>query len=417
MCERSNILSVLRTLMLLATAVVEILLASLVMLPLVIYRLRVKKWNQINLEYPTDSHNSELVIILPIWNEAVVIDKKLDDLNREYPVKTSLLVVDSASTDGSIDLVRKWLNVNHEVFSTSNVLTMPERLGKTSAVKLAIEYLTNQSFNGLVLMTDADALIGTSAVDRMHGWFSNPTIGAVGCSADRKTTLHGEHDYREMYELLRSGESKIDSTPFLEGSCMMWRHGSFNPADLNTDCNADDAQIASLIRIGGLRSIFDSEASFTDFAPTTLDGQRRQKIRRAQGLQNMLSRFRKQQIIPSDGEFSKIFKTQYFLHLTAPIILFQLAVCAIIRWSYVTVVGMPFGYEAIIHATLALFELLVLVSWLTFRNGIKLPMLATIGAITTGFEYLFIANYRNSRGILSNKWEQHRDVRELINKF
>ena len=70
--------------MLLATAVVEILLASLVMLPLVIYRLRVKKWNQINLEYPTDSHNSELVIILPIWNEAVVIDKKLLPMTPDF---------------------------------------------------------------------------------------------------------------------------------------------------------------------------------------------------------------------------------------------------------------------------------------------------------------------------------------------
>ena len=36
---------------------------------------------------------------------------------------------------------------------------------------------------------------------------------------------------------------------------MMWRHGSFDASDLNTDCNADDAQIASLIRINGLRSI------------------------------------------------------------------------------------------------------------------------------------------------------------------
>ena len=403
--------------MLLATAVVEVILACLVVLPLLIYRLRVRKWNQISLEYPTESHDTELVIVLPIWNEAVVIEKKLQNLKRDYPVKTSLLVVDSASTDDSLGLVRKWINDNSEAFSSCNVLAMPERLGKTSAVKLAVEHLTSQSFSGLVLMTDADALIGPSVVDRMHGWFSNKTIGAVGCSANRKTTLHGEHENREMYELLRSGESRKDSTPFLEGSCMMWRHGSFNPADLNTDCNADDAQIASLIRIGGLRSILDSEAYFTDFAPTTLDGQRRQKIRRAQGLQNMLSRFRKQQIIPSDGEFSKIFKTQYFLHLTAPIVLFQLAVSAIIRWSYVTAVGMPVGHEAIIHATLALFELLVLVSWLTYRNGIKLPMLTTIGAITTGFEYLFIANYRNSRGILSNKWDQHRDVRELINNL
>ena len=67
---------------------------------------------------------------------------------------------------------------------------------------------------------------------------------------------------------------------------MMWRHGAFRTDDLLTESNADDAQIASLIRFGGLRSIFDEDASFVDFAPTTVEGQSRQKIRRAQGLQN-----------------------------------------------------------------------------------------------------------------------------------
>ena len=66
-------------------------------------------------------------------------------------------MVDSATTDDSLDLVKKWINDNPEAFSAGSVLTMPERLGKTSAVKLAVEHLTSQSFSGLVLMTDADA--------------------------------------------------------------------------------------------------------------------------------------------------------------------------------------------------------------------------------------------------------------------
>ena len=403
--------------MLLATAIVEVILASLVVLPLLRYRLKAKRWNKLVLPYPAASHDTELTILLPIWNESLVIEKKLANLKREYPSQTSLLVVDSASTDDSVSLVNRWVASNSEAFAATKVIEMPERLGKTSAVKLAVEYLTAQSYSGLVLMTDADSLIAPHTVERLHGWFTDTTIGVVGSSANRKTSIHGEQGYRAMYELLRSAESKTDSTPFLEGSCMMWRHGSFDAADLNTDCNADDAQIASLIRIGGLRSMFDPEASFIDFAPSTIEGQRRQKIRRAQGLQNMLKRFSHQHKLPDEGRFAEIFNTQYYLHLTAPIILFQIAIASVIRWLFVSISGMPVGYEAVIHALLAFIELMILVSWLTYRNGIKLPFVTLIGSLITSFEYLFIANFRNARGIQSNKWEQHQDTRKLIKDY
>ena len=403
--------------MLLATAIVEVILASLVVLPLLRYRLKAKRWNKLVLPYPAALHDTELTILLPIWNESSVIEKKLANLKREYPSQTSLLVVDSASTDDSVSLVNRWVASNSEAFAATKVIEMPERLGKTSAVKLAVEYLTAQSYSGLVLMTDADALIAPHTVERLHGWFTDTTIGVVGSSANRKTSIHGEQGYRAMYELLRSAESKTDSTPFLEGSCMMWRHGSFDAADLNTDCNADDAQIASLIRIGGLRSVFDSEASFIDFAPSTIEGQRRQKIRRAQGLQNMLKRFSHQHKLPDEGRFAEIFNTQYYLHITAPIILFQIAIASIIRWLFVSISGMPVGYEAVIHALLAFVELMILVSWLTYRNGIKLPFVTLIGSLITSFEYLFIANFRNARGIQSNKWEQHQDTRKLFKNY
>ena len=148
-----------------------------------------------------------------------------------------------------------------------------------------------------------------------------------------------------------------------------------------------------------------------------MEGQSRQKIRRAQGLQNMLDRFPKQHKLPEEGDFSVIFRTQRYLHLVIPIMLFQIAIVAIIRWTYVSVTSMPTGYEAVIHASLSFVELIILVSWLTFRNGIRLPLVTTIGALITSFEYLFIARYRNSRGQSSQMWDQHTDVRDLLDKF
>ena len=400
--------------MLLATVITEVVLASLVLLPLVLYRLKTQRWNRLTLDYPTNSHQEKLTILLPIWNESLVIDKKLSDLKRDYPFETSLLVIDSASDDDSVVKVNDWFSRNEGTFSTTQLIAMPERLGKTSAVKLALEALAEQNYQGLVLMTDADALIDEGAIIRLHGWFADSSIGAVGSSARRKTSLNGEIEYRELFERLRQGESKIDSTPFLEGSCMMWRHGSFSPSKLNTAANADDAQITALIRFAGLRTIFDSEAKFTDFAPSTIDGQRRQKIRRAQGLQTMLMTIPKQNQLVNSGRYSMIFRYQRYLHLTAPMMLFFAGISAIIRWTYVSFSGMPIGQEALFHAGLGFLELSVLVAWLTNRNGIKLPFINTIGTVFTGFEYLLISRIRILLGRQSYRWDQHTDARELM---
>ena len=400
--------------MLLATVITEVVLASLLLIPLMLYRLKTQRWNRLTLDYPINSNQEKLTILLPIWNESLVIDKKLSDLKRNYPFETSLLVIDSASNDDSVVKVNDWFSRNEGTFSTTQLIVMPERLGKTSAVKLALETLAEQNYQGLVLMTDADALIDEGAIIRLHGWFADSSIGAVGSSARRKTSLNGETEYRELFEQLRQGESKIDSTPFLEGSCMMWRHGSFSPSKLNTAANADDAQITALIRFAGLRTIFDSEAKFTDFAPSTIDGQRRQKIRRAQGLQTILMTLPKQNKLVKSGKYSMIFRYQRYLHLTAPVMLFFAGISAVIRWTYVSLSGMPIGQEALFHAGLGFLELSVLVAWLTNRNGIKLPFINTIGTVFTGFEYLLIARIRISLGRQSNRWDQHTDTRELM---
>lgn len=400
--------------MLLATVITEVVLASLVLIPLMLYRLKTQRWNRLTLDYPINSNQEKLTILLPIWNESLVIDKKLSDLKRNYPFETSLLVIDSASDDDSVVKVNDWFSRNEGTFSTTQLIVMPERLGKTSAVKLALETLAEQNFQGLVLMTDADALIDEGAIIRLHGWFADSSIGAVGSSARRKTSLNGEIEYRELFEQLRQGESKIDSTPFLEGSCMMWRHGSFSPSKLNTAANADDAQITALIRFAGLRTIFDSEAKFTDFAPSTIDGQRRQKIRRAQGLQTMLMTIPKQNKLVKSGKYSMIFRYQRYLHLTAPMMLFFAGISAVIRWTYVSLTGMPIGQEALFHAGLGFLELSVLVAWLTNRNGIKLPFINTIGTVFTGFEYLLISRIRILLGRQSNRWDQHTDTRDLM---
>ena len=237
------------------------------------------------------NHSEPLTVLLPVWNESVVIEKKLDNLAAQS-VPMSLVVIDSASTDATVDLVEGWLARHPSAFSSHEVLKMPTRKGKTVAVVQALEHI-GQHREGLVCMTDADALLKEGVLFRMMQWFADPMIGAVGALPNRQHAREEEQEHRRSWDAMRLAESMVDSTPFLEGSCMMWRPSNLAIDDLNVGANADDAQIATSVRTRGWRSIVDSKARFVDAAPATVEQQRRQKIRRAQGLQRLLIRQRK----------------------------------------------------------------------------------------------------------------------------
>jgi hypothetical protein len=250
-----------------------------------------------------------------------------------------------------------------------------------------------------------------NAVLRLQGWFADPTIGAVGARALRHQALSGERTHRSMFEMLREGESARDSTPFLEGSCMMWRHKGFSSQQLNVHSNADDAQIATGIRLNGLRSLHDSGIYFEDIAPTSPEGQRRQKIRRGQGLQRLLVSHRKSWFDRRLGTFAGILRREAHFHLFAPVLFAAAGCAAILRWSIITLAGMPNGALAALHGSLALIELGCLIAWLLNRQGIRVPLLTTLGTLFSGMEHLLVAHWHSLRGRSLHMWDQHSDTR------
>ena len=395
-------------------ALVEVGLGTLALGPFLIHRLAVGRWQRMPLEYPLQDETSKpqpITVLLPVWNEELIIEQKLANLAEQEGKNVDLLLIDSASTDATVQRTRKWLHANPGAFSNVELIEMEARLGKSKAVQLALESLEARSFSGLVCMTDADAQLPSNGLERLRGWFANPTVGAVGASARRVGGVGAEHAHRSMFELLREGESARDSTPFLEGSLMMWRSSAFKAQQLNIRSNADDAQIATQVRINGMRSIHDKGVHFTDVAPTTDEGQRRQKVRRAQGLQRLLLRHRKHWWNPRLGAFSSILRREAHFHLAAPLLMVGVAASAILRWGTVMTIGMPNGTLALVHGSLAMVELLGLTAWALNRNGMKVPGLTAIGTLLTGMEHLLAAMWTSFRGRSLHMWEQHTDTR------
>jgi biofilm PGA synthesis N-glycosyltransferase PgaC len=83
-----------------------------------------------------------VTVIVPTYNEARLIESKLDDIARQdYPRgRLEVIVVDPASTDGTLEAVKRWsegsLGLNLRVISE------PSRMGKAHALNNAMRHVS-----------------------------------------------------------------------------------------------------------------------------------------------------------------------------------------------------------------------------------------------------------------------------------
>jgi len=382
----------------------ELGLAAVGFAPFAIHRWSCGNWSKQKLECPEELSGLDMTILLPVWNEELIIEKKLANLAKQ-DFKVHLLLVDSASDDQTLSKAKTWLEDFPDAFESHKIIAMPTRKGKTAAVALALKEL--EYSEGIIVMTDADATIQPGALERINRWFSNPLIGSVGGTPQREGDFDGESEHREIYTLLRVGESFHDSTPFLEGSLLAWRAGMVSASDMYLSANADDAQIATAVRLNGLRSIQDPDLRFSDQMPLTRKGQRRQKVRRAQGLIRLLTRKRRHWFSRREGRFAKILRRNAWMHILSPLAIAAGGIVAIMR----NVAYLP---ETTLTMALSAIELYCLASWLLARSNKSFFGIRTAGVIMCGLENLLVALVHSGRGKSLHMWEQHTDVRETL---
>ena len=398
--------------MLFSPALFEIGFAGLAGLPYVKQGLDLLLARKRKLVRPEQRFSGSLTILLPIWNEESVIRQKLDNLMETCQAfDPHLVIIDSASTDASVSIVEGWNG--QDAFASYTLLRMEQRKGKTAAVKQALEHINQTIPTELILMTDADALFEADTVSKLMHWFTDSTIGCVGASPKRLGQRAEEAEHRALFSMVRNMESKFDSTPFLEGSCMMWRREALDVESLNVRSNADDAQIATNVRINGLRAIQDSDAYFIDHAPHQRKEHARQKVRRAQGLQRHLLRQRKHWFNRRHGRFAATLRQEAAMHLLSPLLLIGAFVAMLARWATIGFAEIDFSNATLttMHVGLFVTEAIVFVSWLSVRYNVRIPLLNQLGAVIDGNVQLVRALWKSARGTSLHMWDQHIDGR------
>ena len=274
-----------------------------------------KPWNiKINPNY-----KPKITIIIPTYNEAKFIQQKLDNIHeQDYPrEKLEVIVIDSASTDGTPELVKQWTQKHPEI--NLKLIQEPERRGKAHALNHALKHVAEDT--EIVIITDTDAFWpDKNTLRKVAKYLSDPQVGAVSCikkPTGTKTTI--EENYRQYYNVLRIAESKAYSTPIFHGELAAYKKKHLlEIGGFPTDIGADDSHTATKIALQGHRAITPEDLICTEAIPS--QGYFSWRIRRAQHLiQHFTKTLKTKPKTPKP--LKKILKTETYLHLINPWIL------------------------------------------------------------------------------------------------
>jgi biofilm PGA synthesis N-glycosyltransferase PgaC len=250
-------------------------------------------------------------IIIPTYNEELMIGNKIKNtFELIYPKdKREVIVVDSASTDNTINIVKS--------FDSLILITQKERKGKSHALAEAFKQATGE----LLLITDADAMLNKDVLEKIVPVFADNTLGAatgklevLGKESASKTS---EKAYRTFFDILRIFESRIAATMIFNGPLMVFRASIIEPPSENSV--ADDTEMALQVIRKGYRTMYIPEAIFLERVPSSNKIRLMQKERRAQGLVQSFIRHRDMIFNDKYGMFGKvIFPAEFIVHILLP---------------------------------------------------------------------------------------------------
>ncbi|MCC6055766.1 MAG: glycosyltransferase [Desulfurococcaceae archaeon] len=267
------------------------------------------------------SYRPRVTIIVPTYNEADLIESKLDNIfEQDYPKDLmSIIVVDSASTDGTLEIVERWRNKHPDVRLV--IIRENFRRGMVHALNYALGFVSSDS--EIIIFTDVDSFWDADALKRVVSYFADPSVGAVTASIKPSEWGQGlESSYRGFYNEVRIAESKIHSTPISNGALIIFRKVLLNRIKgLPTYTGNNDSTPASLIAFMGYRAI---QVDDTIVREPISRNQFMRKIRRAQHLiLHFLytKRYAKKLGIYRKTLFDKIWHIESYLHLVNPWIL------------------------------------------------------------------------------------------------
>ena len=216
-----------------------------------------------------DGHEPTVSVVVAAWNEASVIERRLENLlELDYPRdKLELVVASDASTDGTDELV--------EGYADRGVrLVRCPRGGKVAAQNHTVPRTTGE----IVAFSDANATWAPNALRALVRNFADPEVAYV-CGRLRLERADGSN--REgaywRYELwLREAESRLHSVTGGNGSIYAVRREDYVDVDPRF---GHDLAFPYLMVQRGRRAVFEPDALAFEKPTPTNEAEYRRKVR------------------------------------------------------------------------------------------------------------------------------------------
>lgn len=264
------------------------LIHSYIIYPLLLKIISLNKKNN-SIAYSIHDNLPTLSVIIPAYNEEEVIGEKIESIFAgNYPIdKIEVLVGSDASTDKTNEIVKA---CQHK-YPNIQLIEFSGRSGKPSIVN----HLVGLSKNNILLLTDANIMLGPASIFEMIKHFKNNNIALVdsnmqhkgikkeGISRQEKTYIEGEVE-------IKNAEGNIWGSmigPF--GGCYAIRKSYYTKVPENS--LVDDFFInMKVLEKGGL-AINETNALVYEDVSSVLKEEFKRKIRIATGNFQNLSRF------------------------------------------------------------------------------------------------------------------------------
>jgi len=262
---------------------------------------------------PDPAYAPTVTVVVPTHNEARHVEEKLEDIYRQdYPRdRLEVIVVDSASNDGTAERARRWAAAHPDV--DVEVVEEPERRGKAAALNAALGMARGEVF----VITDADCRWPQrDALRRAAAWLADPAVGAVTCL--KRPSAEGpagvEAGYRDRYNVLRLAESRRWATPIFHGELAAYRTELLRKiGGFPLDIGADDSHTAARIALMGYRAVAAEDLWCVEAVPSS--GYHRWRIRRAQ---HLLQHFLKTPVAEAPPPMRPVLLAEKYIHLANP---------------------------------------------------------------------------------------------------
>ena len=251
-----------------------------------------------------DLRNYPLVsVIVPAFNEEVVIKKTLEAIiEAQYPRK-EIIFVDDGSTDRTLSIVRQ--------FKNQITILHKENGGKASALNYGIVYAKGE----IIVIVDADTIIGRRAITELvKGFEANKNVGAVAANVKIKNRINWLTKCQAVefivgLQIMRRAFDEFGAITIVPGALGAFKKEHFaNTGSYGHETIVEDFdQTIKVLKTGLITQGSDRAVAFTE-APSNLADFVKQRKRWYRGNIQVLARHKDAMSNSRFGNLQKISK-------------------------------------------------------------------------------------------------------------